>query len=176
MPCINNYLSEYWTTLPPYKSRPLKTRGFHDNLMVSRRGCFHFCLEKLIFMRQLCRNPQFSGIFISICHIWLSCWQDTEMPNKVIVTTLSHLDTFRTWSQKLWWETMKIHQAKTKFKTEWEGSTYPVKRILSDPFSFLCLPYTWFRSFDAIDKPPGFSPNCQGRVGQSWVKITQGYN
>ena len=42
-----------------------------------------------------------------------------------------------------WWETMKIHQGKTKFKIEWEGS-YPVKRILSDPFSFLCLPYTWF--------------------------------
>ena len=37
---------------------------------------FHFCLEKLIFMHQLCRNPQFSGIFISICHIWSSCWQD----------------------------------------------------------------------------------------------------
>ena len=30
---------------------------------------------------------------------------------------------------------MKIHQAKTKFKTEWKGS-YPVKEILSDPFSF----------------------------------------
>ena len=39
-----------------------------------------------------------------------------------------------------------IHQAKTKFKTEWEGS-YPAKRILSDPFSFLCLPYTWFKFF-----------------------------
>ena len=34
-----------------------------------------------------------------------------------------------------WWEMMKIHQAKTKFKTEWKGS-YPVKEILSDPFSF----------------------------------------
>ena len=44
-----------------------------------------------------------------------------------------------------WWEMMKIHQAKTKFKTEWEGS-YPVKRILSDPFSFSCL-----------DATPGFS-------------------
>ena len=39
-----------------------------------------------------------------------------------------------------------IHQAKTKFKIEWEGS-YPAKRILSDPFSFLCLPYTWFKFF-----------------------------
>ena len=45
-----------------------------------------------------------------------------------------------------WWEMMKIHQAKTKFKTEWKGS-YPVKRILSDPFSCLCLPYTWFYFF-----------------------------
>ena len=65
MPCINNYLSEYWTTLPLSKSRPLKTHGFQDNLMVSRREYFHFCLEKywlllLIFMRQLCRNPQFT--------------------------------------------------------------------------------------------------------------------
>ena len=60
-----------------------------------------------------------------------------------------------------WWDTMKIHQVKTKFKTEWEG-WYPVKRILSDPFSL-------FRSslqlvlvfFDAVDKLPGFSPNLQ---------------
>ena len=37
---------------------------------------FHFCLEKLIFMHQLCRNPQFSGIFISIRHIWSSCGQE----------------------------------------------------------------------------------------------------
>ena len=36
MPCIN--LSEYWTTLPPSKSRPLKSQGFEDNLMVSRGG------------------------------------------------------------------------------------------------------------------------------------------
>ena len=56
---------------------------------------------------------------------------------------------------------MKIHQVKTKFKTEWEG-WYPVKRILSDPFSL-------FRSslqlvlvfFDAVDKLSGFSPNLQ---------------
>ena len=37
---------------------------------------FHFCLEKLIFRCQLCRNSQFSCIFISIRHIWSSCWQD----------------------------------------------------------------------------------------------------
>ena len=37
---------------------------------------FSFYLEKVIFMNQLCRNPQFSGIFISICHIWSSCWHD----------------------------------------------------------------------------------------------------
>ena len=56
----------------------------HKNLTVNRFTSrwntlfeyFHFCLEKLIFMRQLCRNPQFSGIFISIRNIWLSCWQD----------------------------------------------------------------------------------------------------
>ena len=56
----------------------------HKNLTVNRFTSwwntlfkyFHFCLIKLIFMRQLCRNPQFSGIFIAICHIWLSCWQD----------------------------------------------------------------------------------------------------
>ena len=56
----------------------------HKNLMVNRFtsrwntlfGYFHFCLEKLIFMRHLCRNPQFSGISISIRHIWSSCWQD----------------------------------------------------------------------------------------------------
>ena len=56
----------------------------HKNLMVntftSRWNTlfeyFHFCLEKLIFMRHLCRNPQFLGIFISIRHIWSSCWQD----------------------------------------------------------------------------------------------------
>ena len=35
-----------------------------------------FCFKKLIFMHQLCRNPPFSGIFISIHHIWSSCWQD----------------------------------------------------------------------------------------------------
>ena len=35
---------------------------------------FHFC--KLIFRCQLCRNSQFSCIFISIRHIWSSCWQD----------------------------------------------------------------------------------------------------
>ena len=37
---------------------------------------FHFCLEKLIFSCQLCINSQFSCIFISIRHIWSSCWQD----------------------------------------------------------------------------------------------------
>ena len=36
----------------------------HKNLTVNR------------FTSQLCRNPQFSGIFISIRHIWSSCWQD----------------------------------------------------------------------------------------------------
>ena len=36
MPCIN--LSEHWTTLPPSKSRPLKSHGFEDNLMVSQWG------------------------------------------------------------------------------------------------------------------------------------------
>ena len=41
-----------------------------------------------------------------------------------------------------WWEMMTIHRVKTKFKTEWEG-LYPVKRIFSDPFSFLCVPYTY---------------------------------
>ena len=49
----------------------------HKNLTVNRFTSqwktlfeyFHFCLEKLIFMRQLCTNPQFSGIYISICHI-----------------------------------------------------------------------------------------------------------
>ena len=87
MPCIN--LSEHWTTLPPSKSRPLKSHSHgltrrHKNLMVNRFTSrwntlfeyFHFCLQKMIFMRQLCRNPQFSGIFISIRHIWSSCWQD----------------------------------------------------------------------------------------------------
>ena len=57
----------------------------HKNLMIDRFTSqwntlfeyFHFCLEKLIFMRHLCRNPQFLGIFISIRHIWSSCWQDT---------------------------------------------------------------------------------------------------
>ena len=58
-----------------------------------------------------------------------------QMPNKVIVTRLS-------------WEMMKIHQAKTKFKTEWKGS-YPVKRTLGDPFSFYVFP-------KPVDKPPGF--------------------
>ena len=56
----------------------------HKNLMINRFTSqwntlfeyFHFCLEKLIFMRHLCRNPQFLGIFISIRHIWSSCWQD----------------------------------------------------------------------------------------------------
>ena len=75
----------------------------HKNLTVNRFTSrwntlfeyFHFCLEKLIFMCQLCRNPQFSGIFISIRHIWSSFWQDKIMPNKVIVTSLLHLDTFR---------------------------------------------------------------------------------
>ena len=56
-----------------------------------------------------------------------------------------------------WWEMMKIHQAKTKFKTEWEGS-YPVKRILSDPFSCLCLPYTWFQFFPMPLINPQVSP------------------
>ena len=46
-----------------------------------------------------------------------------------------------------WWEMMNIHRAKTKFKTEWEGS-YPVKRILSDPFSFLSgADYSCFYAF-----------------------------
>ena len=36
----------------------------HKNLTVNR------------FTSQLCRNPQFSGIFISIRHILSSCWQD----------------------------------------------------------------------------------------------------
>ena len=56
----------------------------HKNIMVNRFTSwwntlfeyFYFCLEKVIFMRQLCRNPQLSGIFISICHIWSPCWQD----------------------------------------------------------------------------------------------------
>ena len=55
----------------------------HKNLTVNRftsrwNTLFFklFCFEKLIFMRQLRRNPQFSGIFISIHHIWSSCWQD----------------------------------------------------------------------------------------------------
>ena len=56
----------------------------HKNLMINRFTSqwntlfeyFHFCLEKLIFMRHLCRNPQLLGIFISIRHIWSSCWQD----------------------------------------------------------------------------------------------------
>ena len=89
MPCIN--LSEYWTTLSPSKSRPLKSWGQshgltmkHKNLTVNRFTgrwntlfeYFHFCLEKFIFIHQLCRNWQISGIFISIRHIRSSCGQD----------------------------------------------------------------------------------------------------
>ena len=45
-----------------------------------------------------------------------------------------------------WWEMMKIHQAKTKFKTGWEAS-YPAKRILSNPFHFYVFPTPGFTSF-----------------------------
>ena len=70
-------VSRFWG-----KSHGLTMR--HKNLTVNRFTSrwntlfeyFHFCLEKLIFRRQLCRNPQFSGIFISVHHIWSSCWQD----------------------------------------------------------------------------------------------------
>ena len=64
---------------------------------------------------------------------------------------------------------MKIHQTKTKFKTEWEGS-YHAKRIQAIHLHFYVFPTPGLGLFDAIDKPP----NCQGRVVQSWVKITQG--
>ena len=93
MPCIN--FSEHWTTLPPFiQEQTCQVSWFwgqsdgltrrHKNLTVSRFTSqwnklieyFHFYLEKVIFMNQLCRNPQFSGIFISICHIWSSCWHD----------------------------------------------------------------------------------------------------
>ena len=68
-----------------------------------------------------------------------------QMPNEVIVTSLLQLDLSRYVLSTLskWQEKVNIHWAKTKFKTEWEGS-YPVKWILSDPFSFLSVPYTWF--------------------------------
>ena len=91
--CIN--FSEHWTTLPPFIQEQTcqvswfwgQSDGFtrrYKNLTVSRFTSqwnklieyFHFYLEKVIFMNQLCRNPQFSGIFISICHIWSSCWHD----------------------------------------------------------------------------------------------------
>ena len=69
-------VSQFWG-----QSHALTMR--HKNLTVNRftsrsNTLFFklFCFEKLIFMRQLCRNPQFSGIFISIHHIWSSCWQD----------------------------------------------------------------------------------------------------
>ena len=79
---------------PPIQEQTPQVSGFwgqshgltmrYKNLMINRFTSqwntlfeyFHFCLEKLIFMRHLCRNPQFLGIFISIRHIWLSCWQD----------------------------------------------------------------------------------------------------
>ena len=95
-----------------------------------------------------------STVLRHICRInWLSCGQDTDlktmfrrqMPNEVIVTSLSHLDLSRYVSSTLskWRETINIHWAKTKFKTEWEGS-YPVTWILSNRFSFLSVSYTWF--------------------------------
>ena len=56
---------------------------------------------------------------------------------------------------------MKIHQVNTKFKPEWKGS-YPVKCILSDPFSlFMSFLHLVLVLFDAVDKLPGFSPNLQ---------------
>ena len=83
------------------------------------------------------------------------------MPNKVIATSLSHLARYVSYTMSKWWEMMKIHQAKTKFKTEWEGS-YPVKPILNDQFSlFMSSLHLVLALFDAVDKPPGFSPNLQ---------------
>ena len=58
-----------------------------------------------------------------------------------------------------WWEMRKIHQVKRKFKTEWESS-YPVKHIFSDPFSFSYLSCTGFQFF-LMPKPTGFSANLQ---------------
>ena len=121
----------------------------HKNLTVNRFTSWWntlffklFCFEKLIFMRQLCRNPQFSGIFISIHHIWSSCWQD-----KCQISYHYQFVAFKYVSNTMskWWE-MKIHQAKTKFKTEWEAS-YPAKHILSNPFHFYVFPTPGFSSF-----------------------------
>ena len=81
-----------------------------------------------------------------------------QMPNEVIVTSLLQLDLSRYVSSTLskWQEKVNIHWAKTKFKTEWEGS-YPVKWILSDPFFvFKCSLHLVLVLFDAVDKSPGF--------------------
>ena len=122
----------------------------HKNLTVKRFTSWwntlfeyvHFCLV-IDFQASVCRNPQFWGIFVIFDHIWQGMDLKTifrrQMPNKVIITSLSHLGTFRPHCQN----GTKGWIFKTKFKTEWKGS-YPVKCILSDPFSFLCVPYTWF--------------------------------
>ena len=100
------------------KSHGLMMR--HKNLTVNRFTSWwntlfeyvHFCLVKLICRRHFCRNPQFWGIFVIFDHLVdkgmdLKTIFRRQMPNKVVITSLSHLGTFRPHLSK-WLKRMNI--------------------------------------------------------------------
>ena len=60
-----------------------------------------------------------------------------------VVTSLWHFR-YILYTMSKWWETMKIHQAKSSKQNE---GLYPVKRILRNPFSFYVFPTPAFSSF-----------------------------
>ena len=133
----------------------------HKNLTVNRFTSWwntlfeyvHFCLVKLIFRRQFCRNPQFRGIFVIFDHLVDKVWTSKpylEDKWQIRLSLLVRCIKIRFLLSK-WRKCMNIHWAKTKFKIEWESS-YPVKHILGDPFFvFMCSLHLVF-----YPKFPGF--------------------
>ena len=81
MPCIN--LSEHWTTLPPSKSKPLKSHGFEDNLMVSRWGT-KISQET----DSQADGIHFLNIFIFASKNWFSCVNYVEIHSSPAYSSL----------------------------------------------------------------------------------------
>ena len=78
------------------------------------------------------------------------------MPNKVIVTSLSHLDTFCTRCQNggKWWKFIRRRQSSKQNGKVRLNVFLAIHFRLSSLHLVLVL-------FDTINKPPGFSPNLQ---------------
>ena len=104
-------------------------------------------------MNQLCRNPQFSGIFISICHIWSSCWHDKCQTRLLLpVCRIRYVS----YMMSKWWE-------RRRQSSKQNGKVRILLNVfLAIHFRFHVLTlHLVLVLFDAVDKPPGFSPNLQ---------------